>query len=291
MIDFEIEKRVDAYKNGVWCHWQEANPSRVTAHAHIHDAIELIYIQEGGYTVFLDEVEYKLSAGDLILIRSGVIHHVIANADEKHSYYVVKLHQDILRGIASPQAEYIYTLALSLSGSGAKCHWTKTELPPETKAGLEAIIRDFREELPFEDISLKLASGSILLGLLRTDLIKTDSVSLGRETAKYVYEAILFIRRNYMDEITAESMARRLNISYSYFSRIFKKVTGKSFNEYLNDVRISRAEHILLASDKSISETALACGYNDVSYFIKVFHKHKGHSPKLYQKKRSHHVI
>ncbi len=286
MKEYRVEKQgVDRYKNGVYVFRQNAEPMCVTANAHIHESIEILYIAEGGYTVQLDEEEYKLFEGDLILARSGIIHSTVSDAASKHAYYVFKIRPELLRELATPQTENAYALALSLPKPTSKSCWRKDEIPPETKAGLEALIRDFEKDTPYADVAIKLAAGAVLLGLLRTDTAEAGGSSgVGREMAKYVYEATAHIRRHYAEPIAAQTMAQRLNMSYSYFSRIFKEVTGKSFKEYVNTVRINRAEHLLLASDKSVSEIADACGYNDVSYFIKVFRETKGVSPKAYKK-------
>ena len=68
-------------------------------------------------------------------------------------------------------------------------------------------------------------------------------------------------------------------MSYSYFSRTFKAVTGMTFKSYLNRVRTNKAEQLLLLENRTISEVASACGYNSISYFIKVYRSIKGVSP------------
>lgn len=289
MREYTIEAHAsDRYKNGVGCHMQYAEPSSVTASAHIHEAIEILYIQDGGYTVYLDEEEYKLFAGDLILIRSGMIHHVVSDAEKTHAYYVLKIRPELLRDLASPQMEDMYALALSLSRPTSKCHWRKAEIPAETKAGLDMLMRDFDKDIAYGDVAIKLAAGAILLGLLRTDTAETGGgIGAGREIDKTIYEAMAYIRRHYADDLSVQTMANRFNLSYSYFSRIFKEIVGRSFKEYVNSVRLNYAERLLWSGDKTVSEIAAACGYNDAAYFIKVFREQKGCSPKVYKKARN----
>jgi len=64
---------------------------------------------------------------------------------------------------------------------------------------------------------------------------------------------------------------------------LFKQVTGISFKEYLNKVRIEEAKSLLEHTDYSIMEIAVACGYSDQSYFTKVFKKATGITPKQYR--------
>ena len=284
--EYRVEKQgVDQYKNGAWFFMQPAMPRTTVATAHIHEAIEILYIYAGGYTAYLDDVEYNLFEGDLLLVRSGIIHHMISDAAKEHGYYVLKIHPELWRSLSSPQTEDAYALALSLSRPTSKCCWKKDELPQETKAGLDMLIRDYKSETAYADVAIKLAVGAILLGLLRTDTAEAgERISVGRETDKIIYEAMAYIRRNYSETLSIESLAKKFNISYSYFSRIFNEITGRNFKAYVNAVRISHAERMLCSGKQSISEVAAACGYNDVAYFIKVFREQKGCSPKVYRK-------
>ena len=68
-------------------------------------------------------------------------------------------------------------------------------------------------------------------------------------------------------------------MSYSYFSRCFKNVTGKTFKEYLNMVRINHAQRLLATTTLSVTQVALECGYNNISYFIAVYKSLKGETP------------
>jgi len=68
-------------------------------------------------------------------------------------------------------------------------------------------------------------------------------------------------------------------MSYSYFSRIWKRIVRRSFREYLNEVRVSHAEHLLKTTSLPVTQIALECGYNNVSYFIAVYKELKGITP------------
>ena len=81
-------------------------------------------------------------------------------------------------------------------------------------------------------------------------------------------------------------MAKKYFVSCSYFSRWFKKVTGKTFKQYVNYVRINRAIQLLLNSDYNITEVAMMTGFATTSYFIKQFKGMEGGlSPKKFKRK------
>jgi YesN/AraC family two-component response regulator len=79
-----------------------------------------------------------------------------------------------------------------------------------------------------------------------------------------------------------ESMAEKYSVNADYFSKIFKKATGVGFSKYLNATRLSAAQEMLATTTVSITDVALECGFNDSNYFIQVFKKVHGMTPKKY---------
>ena len=90
---------------------------------------------------------------------------------------------------------------------------------------------------------------------------------------------MIYINKNYMEDITLEKMCETVNMSYSYFSRMFKSITGTTFKEYLNTIRIDRAENLLVNTNKTATEICIKCGFNNPAYFSKVYKEIKGISP------------
>ena len=74
-----------------------------------------------------------------------------------------------------------------------------------------------------------------------------------------------------------------MHLHPSYFSTVFKNSTGLSFKEYLNKVRIEESKILLLNTDFSIIDIAIAVGFEDQSYFSKVFKKYTGTTPKQFR--------
>ena len=101
--------------------------------------------------------------------------------------------------------------------------------------------------------------------------------------ADTVYKVIDFIKNNYHRHITLEELSSATYISKTYLSTLFKKETGYSIWEYINDVRVNRAQSLLANSDLSIVEISRMCGFEDQSYFTKVFRKIAGITPKKYR--------
>lgn len=93
-----------------------------------------------------------------------------------------------------------------------------------------------------------------------------------------------YIRQNYAMNITSESLCQEFSCSRSYLSHSFKAVVGQSLREYLIDLRLSHAKHLLRFSNLTVTEIAFSVGFNDSNYFSSVFKKNVGTSPLAYRK-------
>lgn len=97
-----------------------------------------------------------------------------------------------------------------------------------------------------------------------------------------IYKAMNFIRNNYYSKkLTLNDVAKEVGLSSSYFSKLFKDNLGFSYSDYLNKVRVAASKE-LLKKDIAICEIAQAVGFNDQSYFSKVFKKFEGITPVKY---------
>lgn len=89
-----------------------------------------------------------------------------------------------------------------------------------------------------------------------------------------------YIDQHYREELDMQQVANHVNMSYSYFSKYFKQATGKTFKQYVDFLRISEAEKLLLSGVYNVTETARQVGFNDVSSFNRTFKRVKTYSPK-----------
>ena len=110
-----------------------------------------------------------------------------------------------------------------------------------------------------------------------------------RENAARKHEMIItavkeYISLNYSNKPTLNEAAGTVYLSPSYLSRLIKIHTGKSFRHLVNMERIAEAMSLLVQTDKSLSEIAFLVGYEDHSYFTKVFKRHTKMSPSEYRK-------
>lgn len=94
--------------------------------------------------------------------------------------------------------------------------------------------------------------------------------------------AIRYMNDNYMQPISIHELSYDLNMSESNFCQYFKRITNMTPNEYLTNIKLKEAKSLLLQA--SVTEVAYSLGYENISYFISLFKKKYGITPKQYQK-------
>lgn len=98
-----------------------------------------------------------------------------------------------------------------------------------------------------------------------------------------IRQVFTLIEEHYAQDISLADMAASVNLSPNYFCRYFKKITGCSPVDYLIDYRLGVAAHMLINTEESIADIALACGFHDSSHFIKFFRRKKLVTPRRYR--------
>ena len=101
-----------------------------------------------------------------------------------------------------------------------------------------------------------------------------------------VYKVMEYVKSNYASKITLDDVAKHVYLSRSYLSSVFKEETGYSLFNYINRVRVEKSKLYLLDNSISLVDVAAMCGFEDQSYFTKVFKKATGVSPKKYRDSR-----
>ena len=98
-----------------------------------------------------------------------------------------------------------------------------------------------------------------------------------------IRKALIYIEKNFMNHLSLDEVARVNAMSRYHFSRIFRLKTGFTFKNYINSKRIQRAKYLMENEDMNITEAAFAVGYNDLSYFSRLFLKREGLPPSKYK--------
>lgn len=103
-----------------------------------------------------------------------------------------------------------------------------------------------------------------------------------------VFKVAEYVKNRFAEKLSLDEIAEHVSLSKSYLSRIFKEETGESLSSYINKVRIDKAKLMLLDNGCALVNVASLCGFEDQSYFTKVFKRLVGVSPKRYRESRGH---
>ena len=115
------------------------------------------------------------------------------------------------------------------------------------------------------------------------DFISTSLIQVAPSPPDSIALAIEYMKNNLDQPISRDEVARACNMSYGYFSKVFHLRTGHTFTDLLNKFRVEQACALMDETNLNINQVALDCGFNDQSYFTKVFRRYTGVTPKDYR--------
>ena len=260
------------------CHMQKYYSEGIVTSGHMHDFAEIIFGIQCDYKIYIDEEEYDFKSGDLMFIYPNQAHKIKSNISNETSHICIRFNPYSVADISR------YIIPFILKDKNNKCYFSKEELRGNNITDI--ILETYKETCGHAygyEIAEKLYLQQICLFLLRwwekDGKLKTDLTKGNR-----LHDVFLYIEQNYHQEISVSQMAKRYFISSSYFSKWFKDVTGKTFKQYVNYVRVNHALQLLLKSDHNITEIAMMTGFATTSYFIKQFKLfHGGCSPNKFR--------
>ena len=249
---------------------------------HIHDDIEILLAVSGAMRVDVEGQNITISEGDICIINPRVPH----STTELLPYTSVILLQfriDKLRALEFGKINKY--LSFILNQHADKYVFLKSS--DSVTASLNNIITLIHSENILRqknyDVIIK-GYTEILLGLLyRNNILNDIENNYNAEAVKKVWQAIEYIDKNYRSSITLSELSALIHLNSEYFCRLFKSATGITPMQYINYVRIWKAENLLTTTDLDILEISMEVGFSSVSYFNRVFKKFKNTTPSVYK--------
>lgn len=291
-MNYPEEKK--EFKNGVscnyLCHIENVAKSGNVFPAHYHTYIEILYGISGNYEVILNGKCHKFTEGDLVLINSKEVHQINSCSQEGGQYFVLRFEPEIIyNSMFHNHLHFKYVLPFILENSKhqkiIKKEIIDSTFIPEL---LNEILKEHETEAYGYELAIKNHIGRIFLWILRyfhetsKDFIHSSLTNI--TTMERLQPAFDHVQEHFDEEIKATEMAALCNMSSSYFSRTFNQQMGMNFNEYVNYIRITEAEKLLVSTAMNITEIANAVGFSTTSYFIQLFKTYKNISPKQFRK-------
>lgn len=266
-----------------------ANEERMLdSRLHLHTEIEMVYIMEGSMQFIIGDDSVMVHSGDIIFINGLTVHSSETTSSSYTRICLLQFDPGLVYNtkIAS---EYKYLIPF-IRHDNFNYHLfsikDRKERPYIAELLIEIAVEFDRKEVAYE-ILIKSNLYKILTILYRENILNYNLLNnLVKEKTLFpkLSSVLNFVESNYGDNITVELVSNMLGLNYYYFSRRFKAATGKPFIQYLNFVRISVAEKLLLTTDKSITEIISDTGFSSLSYFNRTFKKLKLCNPTDYRK-------
>lgn len=244
---------------------------------HFHKNYEIYYLISGQRRYFIENEIYDVYPGDIILIPEMQVHKVWNPPDSR----TIEYHE---RFLLTPRKESIPEIFLS-------CFNTHLyRLPEDAKETILQCFYDLQEHSGRIDEYSDAYNYANLVKILCTIARLPESAKHTSVLSKndlLMQEAAQYIRTNCSGPLTLGELAKKYSFTKEYFSTIFKETTGFGFNEYLNQMRVSKAIELLNTTSLPITEISAECGFNDSNYFATVFKKIVGTTPNLFRPKRA----
>ncbi len=249
---------------------------------HTHEEFELNFIVNaknakriiGDHTDVIDDLE-------LVLVGSNLPHAWFTHQCESEEIYevTIQFHRDLFdeKLLRRNQLSFIRTL-LERSAKGIL-------FSQETAQALKPRFMNLHQKSGFDSV---LELMSILHDLSISRNMRTLSLtSFSNESLSYnsrrIEKAFEYMQNNYDKNITLEEMAKLVGMTEVSFSRFIKKRTGKTFIDSLNEIRIGHACRLLIDTTHTIAEISYQTGFNNLSYFNRIFKNRNHCTPKEFR--------
>lgn len=269
--------------------------------AHTHDFMELVYVAGGSGSHEMAGRRYELSTGDVFILEPNVYHSYAGSEEEDAIVYNVLFDLDFLKQefeVLQQMPAFVdfFYLAPFLRRNAAFVgyHPLLEHQRHVLEANLQTILREFLEKEDAYQLLIKtrLIECLVLLSRFHRDnqrdvLPAAGSADMSEET--YMNAIARFVELHYNQPITLEQLSRISSMSVSSFTAKFKKLHGQSLISYKQSVQIRHACELLDRTSRKVLDIAHETGFNDISFFNKVFRKHTGLSPRSYRQRRGRH--
>ncbi len=251
---------------------------------HWHDEMEIVYIKKGRGLVTVDFRQYPVHAGMFALIIPGQLHSIEQFENEKMEYENIIFHPNILISKKTDTCNSDFLLPL-LSGKITVPTLYAPDCPcyAEIKACIDANDEICKTNPKAYQLFLK-SQLFLLFYILFHNCAKMEPVRTNYRSLEKMKQILKYLENNYMNKITIEEIAAEVHLSQSHFMKYFKNIMGTSFIEYLNEYRLTMAQRLLVSSDSSVLDIAAEVGFDNLSYFNRIFKKRFGQTPSACRK-------
>ena len=251
---------------------------------HSHDYLERAYVAEGALFQQIQGREVCFEKGELCLIDRNCIHQ-----DEvggcRGVYLFLGIRDSILEEaleeirVREQMAGHLLEALLNRKRTYQYLHFRPQ---PDQEDEICGRLGEILQHLEEDRIGSRYVCRGLSLQLLEL-LCEKYSIQLLQEDSHYnrkmLYKEVVFYIETHYAQISLGDLVKRFQFQEDYFSRLIREYSGLSYQEYLQGVRLRKAEELIRQSDRRIEEIIVACGYHNKGYFYHLFQERYGMTP------------
>lgn len=272
MEQFEHHQRLDAgdqIGSGRHICVQERISTHFPLHWHNYFEIEIVIGGVGKHV--LNGTEYIISKGDAYLLTPTDFHEIVADSSVELiniSFDSEMLTEQLLLQVTSPSFRKVF------------------RFEDDAYERLRMTVQLLQHECSSNGSCTQLLCSYLLQCFVRHHPCQQPGNSASADVLSNIRKAILYLELHFREPITLTQLAEQAGFHPTYFSELFRTLTGETFIERLNSLRIGYAR-TLLANGFSVSDTCFASGFGSLSNFLATFKKHCNMTPSAYKASHS----
>ncbi|MCC8076721.1 MAG: AraC family transcriptional regulator [Clostridiales bacterium] len=253
---------------------------------HWHDELEVNVVLEGTLSVAVGSGKYTLRAGEGVFVNSGVLHAAQNAGDGVCRVHSFVFHPRLVGGDPGSVfwQDYLSPLLAARSMEGVAL---RPDVPWQREA-LESFQRAdaaIREEPPGYPFLVRERVSWLLYLVSAHQLTQPQPSEKTQRDARRVKIMLQYIQAHYADNITVEQIARSASLSASECLRCFHATIGTAPIQYVKQLRVQQAAVLLATTDRKVADIGAQCGFQETSYFSRVFRSVQGCSPSEYRQR------
>lgn len=233
---------------------------------HWHEHIELHYILRGQGIFYCNQNKINVNEGNMVIINSNELHKAFSNTLNYEALVMIFEMDTFSKEIADGNVIF-----QSLIQSDDKVSML-----------VASIYKEENEKEFGYKLAMKGKLYELITYLLRNYVVKNESAKENirrKRNLNRLNIVMQYIEGNYLEPIANQELAELLHVSEYRFCHLFKESLGQSPSNYINEVRLKKAYHLLEQKEMTIAEIAAAVGFQDYNNFGRLFRKYYGFAP------------
>ena len=244
---------------------------------HWHEENEIIFIKKGRFDYEIGQAHGSVYAGDILFVNSGEFH---AGTPVGCEYYCIIFSPSLLSREGYTTGEQ--ALAPFLNGDISVSLCLTNEKAKRLISKVRKIV-SFMEKRPLGyELQVQGLFYQFYGNIVENKYYAPSAIPANKRRLTQLKDVLALIETEYSSPLTLEQLAHSAGMSPKYFCQYFKQMTRYSPIEYLNIRRVEMACYHIISGWQNMTELAYECGFNDLSYFIRMFKRIVGVTPKQY---------